>query len=202
MRVATTFLTAVSLFFGATRSEAVTLMINGDTPSVRFQGWADQSRVPTPDGLAILFLADCPTLPAGTVMGCTDDASIWISPSAAVVMRVALMHELGHVFDAQKLTDVTRERFRRIWRRPQLPWMGELAPLPQGAKPSGTAGDPSRAAEWFADAYQACALDRMPVKPDAVFALALIPVGQTARGERAAERRLTATCALIRRAGQ
>ncbi len=192
-----TLLALVLLLAFATTAPAVTLLINGDTPSVRYQRWADRSRMPTPSGIVSLFVVDCPSLPAGTTMGCTDGTTVWVSPSLAPIMRIALMHELGHVLDGQRLTDPQRERFRRIWGRPPLPWADQLAPLPAGEQPNGLAGEQSSAAEWFADAYQACALNTMPARADAIFALALIPVGQAPRGQRLAERRLTATCALI-----
>ena len=61
-RTAATFVAvAVAVLFAfAASAPAVTIMVNGNTPSVRFQAWADKSRMPTPAGVVSLRFAPCP----------------------------------------------------------------------------------------------------------------------------------------------
>jgi hypothetical protein len=58
-----------------------------------------------------------------------------------------LLHELGHVFDLNVMTDTDRARFRAIMHRPAWQWWAGRTPL----------------AEWFAEGYSWCARYRRVV---------------------------------------
>lgn len=92
--------------------------------------------------------ADCPVSPDPTVIhaaACADDATgeVWIG--AGRVDPFLLWHEMGHLFDAQRMTPLWRDWFTRVLRHPG-PWLSSRA------DGSATPG------ELFADAYAACAL--------------------------------------------
>lgn len=191
----------------ATTAPAVTLMVNGDTPSVRFQAWADQSRMPTPRGIVNLMLTPCPDPPVEHADGCARSdlapPTIWLAPDWATVARSTEAHELGHVFDHMYLTAGDHNRFRRIWRRPSIGWFNELAPIRPGdpwAGGDGSEGRSSAAGEWFADAYQACALHRID-RSDSTVGTYLIYISDGPRDSLVVANRLAATCVLIRHVG-
>jgi hypothetical protein len=92
----------------------------------------------------------------------------------------ALWHEIGHVFDAQRLSDRDRGWFERKLRLTG-PWT------------SGTGLDGLRSpSEWFADAYAACALGLSPDHGVWVVAYGYDPPA----------RRHRAICRAIRRVGR
>jgi len=144
MRVATGLLTVVALLCGATTSGAVTLMVKGDTPSVRYQRWADDMRVPTPDVIVTLLLfepldpAMCPGTPGA--WGCAS-----ATPPKIQLARLfdtyathdTLYHEIGHQIDYRLMTPASRGKFAAIL-------------LPNGSWP--------QLKEAFADAVMLCAL--------------------------------------------
>lgn len=148
---------------------AVTLLVNGDTPSTRWQAAVDRSLVSTPIGPVTLWLTPCPeTYEEGVAAECVDtEASppdLWLAPDVAPTMRESLFHGLGHIFEARYLNSADRERFRQIWRRPAIGWWDELAPFDPDVialGPTGLLGGPSAAAEWFADSYAWCATHRV-----------------------------------------
>jgi hypothetical protein len=107
---------------------------------------ADASRVPLPPRLTVHH-APCPYNPVGTLQedrACSGDEDVWISSRAD---RFDRWHEIGHVFDAQVLTDSDREYLTRLL----------------GIKPGEWVRDSYRdPSEFFADAYAACALGLDP----------------------------------------
>lgn len=98
----------------------------------------------------------CPGLPdaSGCVAPvndpiCGDPAGcVWL----AGTNRYDRMHELGHIFDQQVLTDVDRQRFTRLLGL-KGPWVHVTTKPGGGATESW--GSPN---EWFADAYAHCAM--------------------------------------------
>lgn len=202
----------------AAPAPAVTLMVNGDTPSVRWQRPFTDTRanVPTPDGRVDLYLTPCPVDFHGQwIGGCVRLGGGLPAPrihvetetleSGAGQVVVTIAHELGHVFDHQLLTGGDRARFIRIWRRPaDLGWEGQLAPPRPLVGSDGYRGIGSSAMEWFADVYQACVLH--PRAVDRLEALDLIDVKAPARDVAwryvpGAVRQISASCRLIEEAG-
>lgn len=171
--VALSLLVAVAgAFFSEGSASAVTLMVNGDTPSVRWQRVADQSRVPTPSGTISLYLSDCPDAAVDAVYAtsCAPLAqrAVWLAPlgpEQAQTSAFHLRHELGHHFDHQFMTAAAKVRFAKIWKRPtNLDWWAPLRPQanrpgPSFGLPTSDSGEGSTAGEWFADAYAICAMD-------------------------------------------
>jgi hypothetical protein len=94
-----------------------------------------------PAQAADVVYGPCPGYPEA--VGCLDGDTIYVLERGD---RYTLNHELGHVFDRDKLTDRDRRWFtRRLGYRKMRPWWGE-----QGkASP----------AERFADAYATCKED-------------------------------------------
>lgn len=202
-------LLVASLLAGAfaAQAPAVTLMINGDTPSRRWQRVADRSFVATPLTVVTLRLEPCPgTWAEGIAAGC----AVLTSAPMAIYMNTApgfvptprvLMHELGHVFDFLYLTNRDRERFRALMGRPPLGWWEPLRPFDPTVPTigiDGTMGEPSAAGEWFADVYQVCARIKLGrLQPWDARGLAYVPTGRTYRAALLVNRRVFASCRLI-----
>lgn len=109
--------------------------------------------------LASLVLAAIPA-PAATVVQapCPVIGGPCAFPDGRVYLptgspRFAREHELGHVFDAQRLDDGERNKLKRLLALPGRPW--RLGTGLHGA------GSPS---ERFADAYAACRMHLDPAK--------------------------------------
>lgn len=106
-----------------------------------YQQWVDASRVPTPD-VAVEVVEDAaPCLGEyGQAVACVLGGRIYIEDMSTPVFY----HELGHIFDANALTDGDRARFSQLVGIP-LPWRYPFAEEHNG---------PS---EYFAEAYYLCA---------------------------------------------
>lgn len=119
------------------------------------------SAVPLPPTWPTIFHEDCPgtglepgcaAMGDGSYSGCTDTAGcVWLSPGPD---RYTRMHELGHIFDFQVLTDRDRERLTQIMGLRAGPWLRTSIDKSDG---SLTVSDRSPN-EWFADAYAHCAM--------------------------------------------
>ena len=106
--------------------------------------WMHQANVPLVRGRVQVRRADCPGHPL--LVGCVFTArprTLYLS-SRVRAPRLVLYHELGHVFDIRVLNGRERRAFKRIAGIRARGWYG-------GALPP---------AEWFADAYGACAAQR------------------------------------------
>src|SRR3954467_11552024 len=165
-------LTVLALVVLSAPAEAVTLVSpTGDGRIARFQTWANAAVVPTPAGVVDLVLDSCPVdVSDGCIMHGAPP-TIFLGPT--VRDRPILLHELGHAFDAQRMTPADRVAFeaifrdRRVWRSP-----------------------PNSPHERFAEAYSLCA--RHPRIRRAYTA---------AYGYRVTPHRHRRVCALIQRAG-
>src|SRR4051794_17261 len=115
------FLTALALVVVSAPAQAVTLVSpSGDARGARYPTWANAAFVPTPAGVVDLVLQSCPV---DVSDGCIyHGAPPTIFLGTAVRDRPTLLHELGHAFDAQRLTPAYRAGFesifgdRRAWR--------------------------------------------------------------------------------------
>lgn len=93
--------TAVTAFVSAAApAGAVTLRVNGDTPSIRWQKQVDHYRMPTWPGVAHLYLAE-PTLEEDGVIGYPYDGGppeIYIETDRRSTAAIGwtLRHEVGH----------------------------------------------------------------------------------------------------------
>ena len=105
-----------------------------------FQGWTDRAEVPTPSGVVTLVLEACPAYVSAA--GCTFAQARRMHLAPIGRDRRTFFHELGHVFDAQVLTDGERQRFRRLVGA-RGPWFGVVGEDSPG--------------EQFAEAYALCA---------------------------------------------
>ncbi len=162
MRSKAVALVAVALALGlalAGRADALTLMVNGDTPSVRYQRWVDEMRVPTPnvivtlklvpdaaagraiciEGSACAFRGEPPTIVLPTEFDPPGSAAL-IGRDPRGAIKDKLFHEAGHLIDRYLMTDANRDRFRMIIR---------------DARPWRTSPDSPH--EQFAEAAAACA---------------------------------------------
>jgi hypothetical protein len=139
-----------AMLFAAPSAQAVELVNpDGSRLGGRWQAWADRAKVPTVPGPVVLTKGECPRRVEGCYWGYPDwDAAprkISIHPTLDDEdRRLALMHELGHDFDAHLMTGAARRRFLAIMGY-SPPWRddhGELEPP----------------IERFANAWLACAL--------------------------------------------
>jgi len=130
----------VSLLLPAAAS--ATTLVSGDaTRPQPYQGWVDRSEVPTPSGMVGLELSSCPVGPAWA-SACVFFAERRVHLGAMGRDRATLLHELGHLFDEESLTDADRARFKTLTGA-RGPWLGDPA------------ADPPF--EQFAEAYSICA---------------------------------------------
>lgn len=171
-RSSAALLAVVVLLAFATRAPAVTLTVNGDTPSMRYQRVADElgARLPLPSGTVTLFLRGCPDGPPACVRWSNDPfhAVMYLDPGELGEpenLRQMEAHELGHLFVEQTFTAADRFRFATvIWRRPAISWGKPLATCPDGLsiayRNGAYCGPHSAASEWAADAYRLCATGR------------------------------------------
>ncbi|HEY3186458.1 MAG TPA: hypothetical protein VGJ70_03220 [Solirubrobacteraceae bacterium] len=167
-------LTAALLAFAAPAGATTLVLPGGSARPQPYQSWVDQSLVPTPAGTVTLRLAGCPSHWDGGV-ACADQASrtIYLGPGGRG--RETFLHELGHIFDAEVMTDAARAGFQAALHLPGA-WNDESA----GAPPL----------EMFADAYSLCARYRT-----------IRTVYYAANGYAPGPREHQRACALIRRAG-
>jgi hypothetical protein len=100
-----------------------------------YAAMASRFRMPLP--VAYVHSSDCPDDGGACANPATGEA--WVP--RIDMDRFSLAHELGHLFDAQRLTDRDREWLRLTMRAPAGDWW----------KPWG-------AGEWFADYYADCAI--------------------------------------------
>ena len=116
------------------------------------------SAAPLPPRWPTITHAGCPGVPdaAGCVIDwigpeCQDaNGCVWLSNDHG---RYDRMHELGHVFDHQVLTDVDRQRFTRMMGLGDRPWV-VLSTQPDGL----VRDDGDSPNESFADAYAMCTM--------------------------------------------
>lgn len=154
-RSAALLIAAILLAF-ATTAPAVTLMVNGDTPSIRWQSIVDRSHAPVVDGAVSLWLNVNACTPVSA--GCALERTVWIDPGSSDP-RGTLFHELGHLFDEAYLTDGDRAYYMRIWD----PWPEAIADQPATWSDPWGAVDTSRddyyglPDEHFAEVYSMCA---------------------------------------------
>jgi hypothetical protein len=141
MRRVVTIFSAVALALGAlsATAHAVTLVSpSGDPRIARFQAWANTAAVPTPTGVVDLVFATCPDAISDGCIYHGAPPTIFLGPE--VRDRPILLHELGHAFDAQRLTPAYRSAFERIFGDTR-PWRSP----------------PNSPHERFAEAYSLCA---------------------------------------------
>jgi hypothetical protein len=113
--------------------------------------------MPRPTGVKVIYSA-CPGAPAAAGCAYADNAAIIAgiygdachNPDGCIYLanhdRFNRLHELGHVWDEQNLTDTQRGWFTRLLgARPGRPWL------------TGLTGDPAPG-EQFADAYANCVI--------------------------------------------
>jgi hypothetical protein len=126
------------LALGST-AHAVTLVSpSGDARVARYQAWANAAAMPTPTGVVDLVLQPCPVPVSDGCLVHGSPPTIYLG--GAVRSRAILLHEVGHAFDAERLTDADRARFEAIFGDPR-PWRS----------PSNSPH------EQFAEAYSLCA---------------------------------------------
>lgn len=134
-------------------AQAQTTVIEPVGSHFPYQRWIDEAQVPTPDvTVEVIETAPgngCPVDQRTTkIEACTvlSERKIWVAvpdvPGARP--RHAFMHEVGHYFDDEDLTEWGRERFDSIYGLGG-PWM-----LPESGQM--TAG------EYFAEAYAQCSV--------------------------------------------
>ena len=131
-----------SLLLPAAASATTLVSGAGQSRPQPYQGWVDQSSVPTPGGVVTLELSDCPVGPAWASACVLLDEAPTVHLGAMGRDRATLLHELGHVFDEQVMTAADRTRFTSLLGL-RGTWHGD------------SAGDPPH--EQFAEAYAFCA---------------------------------------------
>lgn len=112
---------------------------------------ASMRGIPGPLHVTVVH-APCPTSPLAVACADLDTATVYVEDSKD---RFTVQHEVGHVFDTQRLNDRERGALARLLHS-KVPWS---APGPQNFFDDA----PIPAGEKFADAYAAC---RLGLNPD------------------------------------
>lgn len=99
-------------------ASSVTLMVNGDTPSVRWQRVADAMLVKSFDGVIDLYSEECPdrresSFGCFTPVGPQLRPAIYLAPGEAFTAHT-LRHELGHAYAWQTGGDLS-ERYAQTY---------------------------------------------------------------------------------------
>ena len=129
-----------TLLFAAPASATTLVTPDGQTRPQPYQSWVDRAHVPTPAGNVTLVLGACPGGPAWAA-GCADAANRVIYLGTEARDRARLLHELGHIFDRQSMSNPLRARFTSVAGL-RGPWHSTQADPPE---------------EQFAEAYSVCA---------------------------------------------
>ena len=117
-----------------------TLAVDGAVQAQPYQGWVDDAAVPTPPGIVNVFLSSCPVGPSwASACVFPDQREIHLGVDGRD--EGTLLHELGHLFDAQLLDTAERKRMQTLLGR-------------KGAWRGASANDPPH--EQFAEAYAMC----------------------------------------------
>lgn len=106
-----------------------------------YQAWVDEAHIPTPN-VTVAVHEEQGTCVGG--LGCAGPSDIWLPIALWGGAKRVFLHELGHVFDMDVMSDPARQRFEEIIGL-QGPWF----------QPTLGDGSPT---EWFADTYMLCAL--------------------------------------------
>jgi hypothetical protein len=139
-----TFLATLVL---AAPSFATTIVTPDGKVAQPYQTWVDHSYVPTPAGTVVLHLESCPAgASAEWAAACSMPAQNTIYLGREAQYKDRFFHELGHLFDADDMTDPLRTSFESVIRRPGV-WAW-----------TATAKNPP--IEQFAEAYSMCARHR------------------------------------------
>jgi hypothetical protein len=138
-------LAVLAILAVAPAAHAVTVVGTDGGPMLDpFQRWADRSAMPTAPGTVTV---DLNSSMCGESAACTTafPPTIWFGSAAD---RGDFLHELGHQFDYNVMTDAARASFMRI----------------AGLSGPWRSTNPNPAYERFAEAYRMCARD--PRRPD------------------------------------
>lgn len=138
----------ILLALASPASAADLKLADGSTPQPE-QGWVDASLVPSADGEINYRREVCP--PAGysaCYYGGAERSLFFSVQPGDSRYRPTVLHEVGHDFDGQVLTDAYRGGFIRIMRYRTPSWSACSDPTP---------GSCQSAQERFADAYSLCA---------------------------------------------
>lgn len=112
------------------------------------QSWVDESLVPTPDeSVEVRFTAntECPPMS----MACAMPEKHIILLADPREGREIFYHELGHIFDYEKLNPELRFKFLRIIHHTRYLWGDEETEYDYAGE------------EWFADVYSKCSQFRV-----------------------------------------
>lgn len=151
-----TLRTTALLIFGilATGAPSVRAAVVEGDASGTFQAWTDRSKMPTPP--VVVVRAGAPTECGWEFGGDLTNPACVLLPETIIITkprwinRWTFYHEMGHVFDAELLTESERSRFLELIRLPGRPWeYSEVGVDIHDTSPQ----------EFFADAWAECAED-------------------------------------------
>jgi hypothetical protein len=137
-----TFLTTSAL--AASPALATTIVTPDGKVAQPYQTWVNNSYVPTPAGTVVLHLESCPAgASAEWAAACAMPAQNAIYLGREAQYKDRFFHELGHIYDATRMTDPLRQSFEAvIGRHDSWAW------TPTSVNPP---------IEQFAEAYSMCA---------------------------------------------
>jgi hypothetical protein len=138
---------AAAFLLIAPAADAATTIIEPVGSHFPYQRWIDESAVPTPDVTIEVIEYEGETGCYDFAEACTapSEDKVWMAATEDVGFypRHAFMHEIGHNFDADVMSEWARERFDALYGL-SGPWRG----APGEMTPS----------EWFAEAYAECSV--------------------------------------------
>lgn len=130
-------------------AEAVSLVTpQGGPVGGSWQRWANEAKVPTVNATVVMMPASFCDIPGvAQASGCSNTTPPWALYASG---HDVLYFELGHIFDANRLTWSERGQFAHVWGVYGHPWADSTKALMAGQE-DGLMVD-------FAAAYESCAL--------------------------------------------
>ena len=150
---------AAALGSAGTAHAAVQLETSRGNVAQPYQRWTEASYVPTPNVRIVVLHRECPGHPLAhaCVFDTLRPRVIYINPDRpkpAWQRPYLIMHEVGHYFDFEEMTEHFRDRFKHILGL-RHPWW-RLSPPQREVEPGPNTWGPP--AEEFAEAYAECAV--------------------------------------------
>lgn len=170
----------------AVPTASATEIVGLDAPAIQL--WANEAKMPTPPGnVEIRGIEDDAT--CSDEWACALPGVIYIDAAVPLHdLRPAFLHEMGHEFDFELLTESERSEFTELAGVPGRPWDFEIP---------GVDIHKTSPREYFAEAFGLCSEYGLHIDPDERFEALPLYIGRFV-----SQHRYERICTLILRASE